>query len=44
MQALEIKLDRIYKENDSKRKQEQIELMQKFINLKSELQQRQMLE
>lgn len=44
MQVLEIKLDRIYKENDSKRKQEQIELMQKFINLKSELQQRQMLE
>lgn len=38
MQVLEIKLDRIYKENDSKRKQEQVELMQKFINLKSELQ------
>lgn len=44
MQVLEIKLDRIYKENDSKRKLEQVELIQKFINLKSELQQRQMLE
>lgn len=44
LNALEIKLDRIYKENDSQRKAEQAEMLQKFINLKSELQQRQLVE
>ncbi len=37
MNALELKLDRIYKENDSSRKTEQAEMLQKFINLKAEL-------
>jgi len=40
MRALEIKLDRIYKENDVIRKQQQAEIIQKFINLKSNLTQR----
>ena len=44
LNALEIKLDRIYKENDSQRKAEQAEMLQKFINLKAELQQRQLVE
>ena len=44
MNALEIKLDRIYKENDNQRKTEQAEMLQKFINLKAELQQRQLVE
>jgi len=44
MRALEIKLDRIYKENDSQRKSEQAEMLQKFINLKAELLQRQRVE
>ena len=37
LNALEIKLDRIYKENDTQRKAEQAEMLQKFINLKAEL-------
>ena len=41
---MEIKLDRIYKENDSQRKNEQGEMLQKFINLKAELHQRQLVE
>ena len=44
MHAIEIKLDRVYKEHDSQRKQEQSEILQKFINLKSELKQRQKVE
>lgn len=44
LNALEIKLDRIYKESDSQRKQEQAEMLQKFINLKAELAQRQLVE
>mmetsp|Transcript_2876 Transcript_2876/g.4903 ORF Transcript_2876/g.4903 Transcript_2876/m.4903 type:complete len:205 (-) Transcript_2876:41-655(-) len=44
MKALEIKLDRVYKETENLRKQEQAELLQKFINLKSKLQLRQKLE
>lgn len=40
MHALEIKMDRIYKEQDKIRKQEQTEMLQKFINLKAELNQR----
>ena len=44
MRALEIKLDRIYKENDVIRKQQQAEIIQKFINLKSNLTQRQRVE
>ena len=44
MQALEIKLDRIYKEHDKVRKQQQTEMLQKFINLKTELHNRQKVE
>lgn len=44
MKALEIKLDRIYKEHDVIRKQQQGEIIQKFINLKSNLTQRQRVE
>ena len=44
MKALEIKLDRVYKESDSSRKAEQGTLLQKFINLKAELSRRQQVE
>ena len=44
MRALEIKLDRQYKEQDKIRKIEQAALLQKFINLKAELNSRQMVE
>ena len=37
-------MDRIYKEQDKIRKQEQTEMLQKFINLKAELNQRQKVE
>ena len=37
-------MDRLYKEHDSQRKAEQAELLQKFINLKTELVQRQKVE
>lgn len=44
MKSLEIKLDKIYKEQDGQRKQEQGVMLQRFINLKSELHSRQKVE
>ena len=44
MNALEIKLDKIYKQAVTQRKQEQDKLLQKFVNLKQKLDMRQRVE
>ena len=41
MRALELKLERLFKELDKMRKVEQAEMLQKFVNLRAKLQRRQ---